>query len=77
MLELYISSIIFGLCVSGILLLDKPIHEMVELVIEGRTAFRGRPTQSSGQYAVLIRESQAGHAQESSRPKTSGEPKKG
>lgn len=62
---------------GDILLLDKPIQEMVELVIDGRTAFRGRPTQSDGQYAVLIRESHAGHTQETPRPKTPGEPKKG
>ncbi|MEN6576840.1 MAG: FliM/FliN family flagellar motor switch protein [Phycisphaerales bacterium] len=68
---------ILNLGPGDILLLDKPIHEMVELVIEGRTAFRGRPTRSNGQYAVLVRESQARHAQEMPTPKTPGEPKKG
>mgnify|MGYP001015058637 CR=1 FL=1 len=62
---------------GDILLLDKPIHEMMELVVEGRTAFRGRPARSNGQYAVLVRESQAPAVQTTVAPKASGEPKKG
>jgi len=62
---------------GDILLLDKPIHEMVELAIEGRTVFRGRPTRSGSQYAILIRESQTGRVQETPKPKTPGEAKKG
>ncbi len=62
---------------EDILLLDKPLHEMVELVIEGRTAFRGRPARSGGQYAVLIKESRAGRVQDTPTTKTPGEPKKG
>jgi flagellar motor switch protein FliM len=42
---------------SDILLLDKPIEEPLELVIENRTVFRGRPVKSSGQRAVIITES--------------------
>lgn len=61
---------------GDILLLDKPIHEMADLTIEGRTVFRGRPTQSGGQYAILVRESQAGRVQETPKPKPSGENKK-
>ncbi|MBP7051110.1 MAG: FliM/FliN family flagellar motor switch protein [Phycisphaerae bacterium] len=68
---------VMGLAPGDILLLDKPIHEMVELVVEGRTAFCGRPVQSDGQYAIVIKESQAIHAQETPKPKTPGEPKKG
>jgi flagellar motor switch protein FliM len=68
---------ILNLGPGDILLLDKPIHEMVELTIEGRTAFRGRPAQSDGQYAILIKECQSGRATEPSRSKTPGEPKKG
>jgi flagellar motor switch protein FliM len=75
---------------GDILLLDKPIHEMVELTVENRTAFRGRPAQSEGRYAILIREGspkqeetrtgaqpQAGRGQEPPAPKTRTEPRKG
>ncbi len=62
---------------GDILLLDKPIHEMVELTFEGKTVFRGRPTQSGGQYAILIKESQTGRVQETPKPKMPGEAKKG
>jgi flagellar motor switch protein FliM len=68
---------ILDLAPGDILLLDKPIHEMVELTIEGRTAFRGRPAQSEGRYAILIKESQPDRTTEPSRSKTPGEPKKG
>jgi len=62
---------------GDVLLLDKPVHEMVELAIEGRTAFRGRPVQSDGKYAILIRESQTARGQETPTSKTQGEPRKG
>jgi flagellar motor switch protein FliM len=62
---------------GDILLLDKPIHEMVELAVEGHTAFRGRPAQSDGNYAILIRESQADRGQELPTSKTQGERTKG
>ncbi len=39
-----------------ILLLNKPLDEPIELVVEGRTLFHGRPAKSSGQYAVIISE---------------------
>lgn len=42
---------------GDILLLDKAMDEPVELRMGGRTFFRGRPAQSSGQYAVVITES--------------------
>jgi flagellar motor switch protein FliM len=62
---------------GDILLLDKPIHEMVDLIIEDRTAFRGRPAQSAGQYAVFIEESPAGATQQEAAAKTASEFKKG
>jgi len=63
---------------GDILLLDKQVHDMVELVIEGRTvSFRGHPVQSKGQYAILIRESQAGPAQETPASNPPAESKKG
>lgn len=42
---------------GDILLLDKGIDELVELIVEGRTLLRGRPAKSVGQYAVVITES--------------------
>ncbi len=47
---------IMGLGVDDILLLDKRIDEPVELIVEGRTVFRGRPAKSAGKYAVVITE---------------------
>jgi|GEM_PF-304961 len=40
-----------------ILLLDKAIDESMELIVDGRTLFRGRPAKSAGQYAIVITES--------------------
>lgn len=37
-----------------VLLLDKAIDEPVELIVEGRTLFHGRPAKSDGQHAVVI-----------------------
>lgn len=62
---------------GDILLLDKPIHEMVDLVIEDRTAFRGRPARSEGQYAVLIGELSPSRARETGASKTASETGKG
>jgi flagellar motor switch protein FliM len=39
-----------------ILLLNKPLDEPIELIVEGRTLFHGRPAKSAGQYAVTISE---------------------
>ena len=44
---------------GDILLLDKPVDGPAELIIDGRTVFRGRPAQSQGRYAVVILESEA------------------
>jgi flagellar motor switch protein FliM len=44
---------------GDILLLDKPVDGPAELIVNGRTVFRGRPAQSQGQYAVVIHESEA------------------
>jgi flagellar motor switch protein FliM len=68
---------ILDLAPGDILLLDKPIHDLVELSIEGRTIFQGRPAQSGGHYAIVFKESQAAQTAEPSRPKNPGEPKKG
>lgn len=40
-----------------VLMLDKPIDEPIEVIVDGRTVFRGRPARSAGQHAVVITES--------------------
>jgi len=45
-----------GLAPCDILLLDRAIDEPMELIVDGRTIFRGRPARLSGQYAVVITE---------------------
>ncbi|MBW8039369.1 MAG: hypothetical protein FVQ85_05165 [Planctomycetes bacterium] len=47
---------VMSLGAGDILLLDKKIHEPVELIVEGRILFRGQPAKSSGKYAVVITE---------------------
>jgi len=42
---------------GDILLLDKPVAEPVDLLLNGRVAFRGRPASVDGSRAVLILES--------------------
>ncbi|HON91887.1 MAG TPA: FliM/FliN family flagellar motor switch protein [Sedimentisphaerales bacterium] len=68
---------ILDLAPGDILLLDKSIHDLVELTIEGRPVFQGRPAQSDGHYAIVLKDSPTGQTAEPSGPKTSGEPKKG
>lgn len=41
---------------GDILLIEKPIEELVDVMIDGQTVFRGRPAQADGQYAVLVTE---------------------
>ena len=41
---------------SDVLLLNKAIDEPIELIVEGRTLFRGWPAKSAGQHAVVITE---------------------
>ena len=41
---------------GDVLLIDKPLDEPVELIINNQTVFRGRPAQSAGQYAVFMTE---------------------
>jgi flagellar motor switch protein FliM len=47
---------IMSLEVGDILLFDRKVNESIELIISGRTAFRGRPAKSVGKHAVLITE---------------------
>ena len=41
---------------DDVLLLDKGINELVELIVEGRELFRGRPAKSAGKRAMVIME---------------------
>ena len=47
---------VLDLAPDDILLLDKPIDEFVDVIVDDQTVFRGRPAQSEGQYAVYITE---------------------
>jgi len=62
---------------GDILLLDKSLDQPAELLIDGRTVFRGRPARSEGRYAVFITQSEAGRVQDSPAPKATNELKKG
>jgi flagellar motor switch protein FliM len=44
---------------GDILLLDKSVDGPTEVILDGRTVFRGRPARSDGQYAVVILEAPA------------------
>ncbi len=45
-----------SLGVGDILLLDKKVGEPMELIVEDRVLFRGRPAKCAGKYAVVITE---------------------
>ncbi|MHC4570547.1 MAG: FliM/FliN family flagellar motor switch protein [Planctomycetota bacterium] len=47
---------IVNLQAGDILLLEKGIDETAELLVEGKTLFRGRPAKSAGRHAVVITE---------------------
>ncbi len=47
---------ITSLMPDDILLLDKKIDESIELIIQNKPVFRGRPVKSAGNYAVAITE---------------------
>ncbi len=47
---------IASLQTDDILLLDSKVEEPVELFVEGRRFFKGRPAKSAGKYAVAITE---------------------
>lgn len=47
---------IMSLGVDDILLLNKKVDEPMELIVEGRPVFRGRPAKSAGKFAVVITE---------------------
>jgi len=41
---------------DDVLLIDNPITEPVDVIVNGRTVFRGRPARSDGQYAIFVTE---------------------
>ena len=43
-----------NLQVNDMLLLDKTVGEPIELIVEGKTLFSGRPAKSTGKYAVVV-----------------------
>jgi len=45
---------LMNLQADDILLLDKKVDEPVELILDGRTVYYGRPAKSAGKYAVAI-----------------------
>lgn len=45
---------IMNLQVNDMLLLDKPVDEPVELIVDDRAVYSGRPVKSGGKYAVTI-----------------------
>jgi flagellar motor switch/type III secretory pathway protein FliN len=62
---------------GDILLLGKPLDEPLELVLDGRPAFGGRPARAEGRYAVVVTPAPAGRIQETPAPKPGNEAKKG
>lgn len=45
---------LMNLQADDILLLDKRVNQPVELIVDGRTVYYGRPVKSAGKYAVTI-----------------------
>jgi flagellar motor switch protein FliM len=45
---------LMNLQVNDTLLLDKTVAEPIELIVEGKTLFSGRPAKSTGKYAVVV-----------------------
>ena len=45
---------VMNLRVNDMLLLDRTVDEQINLVLEGRPIFSGRPAKSAGKYAVVI-----------------------
>ncbi|UCD50010.1 MAG: FliM/FliN family flagellar motor switch protein, partial [Phycisphaerales bacterium] len=45
---------VFDLAPNDVLLIDKPIEEPLDVIVDARTVFRGRPAQSHGQYAIFV-----------------------
>jgi flagellar motor switch/type III secretory pathway protein FliN len=53
---------------DDVLLIDKPITEPVDVMIDHRTVFRGHPAKSEGQYAIFVTACTTGDANEAASP---------
>lgn len=53
---------------NDVLLIDKPVEEPLDVIVDGRTVFRGRPAQSNGQYAVFVTDCTAACANQIATP---------
>jgi flagellar motor switch protein FliM len=45
---------VMGLQVNDIMLLDKKVSDPIEILVEDKTLFHGRPAQSGGKHAIVI-----------------------
>jgi flagellar motor switch protein FliM len=45
---------VMNLQVNDMLLLDKTVDESIDLIVDGRKLYKGRPAKSAGRYAVTI-----------------------
>lgn len=41
---------------DDVLLIDKPLEDPVDVIVDGQTVLRGRPAQSNNQYAIFVTE---------------------
>ena len=62
---------------GDILLLGRPVDGLAELTLDGRVAFRGRPAQAQGRYAVVVVESAGGGDPKKQQQEHRNEPGKG
>jgi flagellar motor switch protein FliM len=58
----------FDLAPNDVLLIDKPMEEPLDVIVDGRTVFRGRPAQSNGQYAIFVTDCTAERANQTTAP---------
>jgi flagellar motor switch protein FliM len=52
---------LMNLRVNDVLLLDRTVDEPIDLILEGRRVFSGRPAKSAGKYAVVVTEISSGN----------------
>ena len=59
---------VLDLSVDDILLIDKPLKEPMDVIVDGRVVFRGRPARSNGQYAIFVTECTTERARKTATP---------
>jgi len=59
---------VLDLRADDILLIDKPLEEPLDVIVDGRTVFRGRPARSNGQYAIFVTESTTERVRQTATP---------